>query len=61
MPEDHKELSPEEHHDVHILLHKNFDELVADFIAYAGGRPSNPIFDLMKWSHTQTIKPDHES
>ena len=52
-------LTPEEHKARHELLHKNLDELVADW------RQHNPnvfpskctVLQLMKWSHGQTINP----
>ena len=52
-------MTPEKHKERHVLLHKQLDELFADFILHTGGRTSSTIFALIKWSHQQTIKPDH--
>ena len=42
----------------HIELHKNLDELVADFITHTKNLPSKTtIIELMKWSHSQTLEP----
>ena len=39
----------------HILLHKELDELVADFIQETGNLPSKvKLIDFMKWSFKQT-------
>ena len=59
MAEEHKELNPIEHQEIHILLHKNLDELFADYITHGGGRTSNTILDLITWSHKQTVELDH--
>lgn len=41
----------------HKKLHKNLDELVADYITHTKGLPSkNTILDLMRWAHEQIIK-----
>ena len=47
------------HKQRHIELHKAVDELLADFITNANGRPSMEIFALLEWSHKQTQEPDH--
>lgn len=45
----------------HILLHKNFDELMSDFICQTGKYPSDTtLIDLIEWSYTQTQNPDHD-
>jgi hypothetical protein len=52
------------HRKRHIELHRAFDELLADWIAHDpfldDRRRSihSPIFDLMQWSHQQTIEPE---
>lgn len=52
-------ITKEEHKARHEVLHKNLDELVADFINHTGKLPSQtPIFELMEWSHKQTVEPD---
>jgi len=52
-------MTPEEHKARHQLLHRNFDELVADWIGHTKELPSrSSIADLMRWSFEQTIKPD---
>ena len=53
-------MDAETHRLRHVLLHKHLDELFADFILKTGGRSTSTIFDLIKWSHQQTIKPDHD-
>jgi len=51
-------LSNLEHQERHAQLHKSFDELVADFIDQTGKLPTKTsIYELMVWSHEQTIKP----
>jgi hypothetical protein len=57
------ELTPDEHRQRHIELHRAFDELVADWIAQAPSGSvrlptEQPIMALMRWSHRQTINPD---
>lgn len=53
-----KRMENEEHKNRHILLHKMFDELAADFIVQTGKRLSNSTcMELLEWSHAQTIKP----
>ncbi len=49
----------EDHKKRHIELHNAFDELLADFILHAYGRPSMKIFDLIMWSYKQTQELDH--
>lgn len=47
-----------QHRERHIELHKALDELVADFINHTGKLPSKTtLFELMEWSHQQTIAP----
>lgn len=53
-------MDTEEHRQRHIELHCALDELFADFITEGGGRTTNTILDLIKWSQKQTISPDHE-
>ena len=51
-------MTPEEHKARHIELHKNLDELVADFITHTEKLPSKTnLFEFMKWSHMQTLNP----
>jgi len=51
-------LSKEEHIEVHKELHKNLDNLIADFILTTDKLPSKTsLIDFMKWSHGQTINP----
>lgn len=48
----------EKHRLRHEALHKNFDELIADFIGHTGKLPSKTTaMELMDWSHKQTINP----
>lgn len=51
-------MSKKQHKDIHIELHKRFDELLADFIYHTDGLPSETtLAQFMQWSHEQTIKP----
>lgn len=51
-------MNEEEHLERHKLLHKELDELIADFIQETGKMPSKTkVMELMEWSHKQTIKP----
>ena len=53
-----KRLTKEEHRKRHIELHKAFDELLADFITQTENLPSKTsVFELVHWSHQQTIEP----
>lgn len=52
-------MTPEKHKTRHTALHKSLDELFADFIENAGGRTTNTILDLIKWSYKQTIELNH--
>jgi hypothetical protein len=57
-------MTRDEHRARHVELHEAFDELLADFLANAPGRPlpsTSTLEDLMKWSHRQTVDPDHEA
>jgi len=52
-------MEKEKHKERHVELHQKLDELVADFITHTNNLPSQTtIFELMKWSHLQTIDPD---
>lgn len=52
-----------EHHiERHKLLHKNFEELLADFIDKTGRFPSKVnLPEFLNWSYDQTTNPDTES
>ena len=51
-------MTREEHKERHKILHKELDELVADFISHTKSLPSRAsIMDLMEWSHKQTKTP----
>ena len=53
-----KQMTFGDHKIRHEELHRALDELCADFIGQMGKLPSNtPIYELMKWSHEQTINP----
>ncbi len=53
-------MTPEEHKQRHIELHKGFDELFADFIHH---HPETTSFldcsikEFMEWSYQQTLNP----
>jgi len=52
------ELKEMTHKERHRLLHRNLDELVADFINHTHKLPSQTsILDLMKWSAAQMENP----
>lgn len=54
-------MTREEHIERHKKLHKNFDELIADFISNTDKMPSQTtVMELIEWSHKQTVEPDHE-
>ena len=45
----------------HKELHKNLDELVADFIKHTENLPSRTtLMEFMEWSYEQTINPTEE-
>lgn len=51
-------MTQEEHKARHELLHKHFDELMADFIGDTGSLPSETnLLELLKWSYAQTQNP----
>jgi len=51
-------MTPEEHKARHIMLHKHFDELLADWIDHTRSLPStSTVKDLMEWSFEQTVNP----
>lgn len=51
-------MTKEEHIERHKLLHRYFDELVADWIGHTTGLPSkHTIYELMRWSYQQTLNP----
>ena len=50
-----------EHIKRHKELHKNLDELVADFISHTEKLLSKTtIMELMEWSYKQTIEPNND-
>ena len=56
-------MNQEEHRQRHVELHASFDELFADWIEHTklSTYTTQPIIELLEWSHQQTIEPDHES
>lgn len=55
-------MSREEHIERHQLLHRMFDELVADWIWHTHRLPSKAtVYELMKWAHQQTIDPTEDN
>lgn len=53
-------MNNQEHQARHIALHKAFDELLADYIMhlpYGESALDKTVYELVKWSHDQTIKP----
>ena len=54
-------MNQKEHKARHVRLHRELDELVADYITHTKSYPSrSPLLELMKWSHEQTINPTKE-
>ena len=52
-------MTPEEHKQRHIELHRKCDELLADFMTHNENKyPSQTtVWELMNWSHEQTKNP----
>jgi len=51
-------MTEEEHKERHKLLHRELDELIADFISQTEKMPSKTnLIELMAWSFEQTKKP----
>lgn len=51
-------MDKEEHKQRHEILHKELDELLADYIRHTGKPISNTtLLELMEWSFKQTKKP----
>jgi len=54
-------MNKKEHIERHKLLHKNLDELIADYVSMTRKLLSeSTIFELMEWSHEQTKNPTTE-
>jgi hypothetical protein len=52
-------MTPEEHKQRHVELHRALDELFADYIEHHPDEhqfTQMPLIDLMTWSHEQTIE-----
>ena len=55
-------MTTDEHKACHVRLHKQLDELVADWITHVPKASINrPLIDFMQWSHEQTIEPTEET
>jgi len=51
-------MTPEEHKQRHMELHKNLDELLADWIGHTFSLPStSTVMQLLDWSYQQTLNP----
>jgi hypothetical protein len=51
-------VAEENHKERHVFLHKNLDELVADFFYHTQTLPTKAtIMELIEWSHKQTTNP----
>ena len=49
------------HKEKHVLLHRHFDELIADYMSHTKKLFSeSSIMDLINWSYKQTEKPTEE-
>lgn len=54
-------MTEKQHLSRHKKLHEALDELISDWISSTQLYPSKTsIIELVKWSHSQTIKPDHK-
>lgn len=54
-------MTHDEHTERHKLLHRELDELVADFIRHTQQLPSKTtLVEFLHWSHTQTINATEE-
>jgi hypothetical protein len=55
---DINEILKQEHKERHQKLHRNFDELLADFIRHTQRLLSKTtVLEFLEWSHQQTINP----
>lgn len=56
-----KPMTHDEHRAVHVVLHRHFDELLADFIEHHPGclpmTGGTLVRELVEWSYQQTIDP----
>lgn len=55
-------MTAEEHRKRHKFLHSCLDELFADYISHHPGQQGfldMPIYQLLRWSHDQSMEPDH--
>lgn len=51
-------MNKSEHKARHKMLHRKFDELLADFIGHTRKLPSQTsLTEFMEWSYRQTISP----
>lgn len=51
-------MTPEEHKEIHIQLHKSLDQLLADYITHVKDSSiDDSIYTLLKWSYEQTLNP----
>lgn len=52
-------MTPDEHRQRHIELHRAFDELLADFLTHNRGKllSNTTLEELLRWSHAQTVQP----
>lgn len=53
-------MTREEHIERHKKLHREFDELVADFFIHTRKGITATVYELMQWSHEQTKNPTEE-
>lgn len=51
-------MTPQEHKDRHVALHRSLDELVVDYATHTGKllKDTN-VMDLIEWSYKQTQNP----
>lgn len=53
-------MTPEEHKQAHIKLHKSLDLLITDFILHTGKTPGKTtVYELMEWSYVEAESPSN--
>ena len=54
-------MTPEEHKQRHVELHRALDQLIAEWIGHTDSLPSrHTVLELMEWAHEQTINPTEQ-
>ena len=55
-------MTKEKHIEKHEVMHKNLDELTAEFLTNNPDKmlANTTLLELITWSHKQTLIPDHD-